>query len=333
MAVKFRVILLALLTVCASTAFAAPHVGIIQENLWYSHFPFFEGETVRLYTAVWNGDEHPVRGAVAFYIEEVKIGESQFRVEPGKLTEVSLAWKALSGQKQIKAQLTEAYLVVGNTEQKLEVSGETTGKRDVFVDKDTDTDGVGNREDGDDDNDGLTDANDPNPLVKETPRQYVVSDSESASQSFTLASVASTAAPVLPDWAEERLSSFAASLDIALQKVGMPLEIARQEVSKKLKAAAGERAAEVTASATSTRNKGLTLDEIKQGSGVLARTKNMVASQLASLGALDQPFNFVYYLFLSIASYIVARPLLVSGILLLILFLIARYFTRKYRGY
>lgn len=139
----------------AGTAQAADF-GFIEGNLWFSKNTFFSGETVRIYSAVFNRGETAVAGQVEFYDNDVKIGTADFsEVKSGVLKEVRIDWQATEGNHVFSAK------IVGSSEQ--------TGTSSRFIDTDTDHDGIGNTIDTDDDNDGLIDTNDSEPLTPGTP--------------------------------------------------------------------------------------------------------------------------------------------------------------------
>lgn len=126
-----------------------------------------EGQTVRLYATVRNGGDHDLIGTVKFFTGGEQIGVDQpVSVKKGSLAdEVFLIWKTTAGQHKISARLYP-YETTGDNPNNNYV--ETS----FFVDADTDGDGVGNRYDVDDDNDGLRDTEEAtlgtNPLGSDT---------------------------------------------------------------------------------------------------------------------------------------------------------------------
>ena len=138
-----------LLFFCFATAQAATLNAGLVSGIWYSKLPFFAGETVRIYTAIQNNSGTDVKGKVQFLKNEELIEEASFSVLKGKLVQVWGDWKAQQGTYKISAKIVEATPPVSNSF--------AVAQSEVFVDQDTDKDQVGNIQDTDDDNDGLTD--------------------------------------------------------------------------------------------------------------------------------------------------------------------------------
>jgi len=110
-------------------------VGIIENNLWYSHFPFSEGETVTLYTGVWNGGKERARGEVAFLANGVEVGRVPFAVNGGELTEVSTRWVSKSGSQSLKAKIVEAYLARDGQKEALALTNKESDAQVVLIER------------------------------------------------------------------------------------------------------------------------------------------------------------------------------------------------------
>lgn len=135
-------------------ASAAPVLGFIPGNMWYSKDPFFADETVSIYSAVYNGTEAMVSGTVMFYDNGSEIGEAGFPLlGKGSTSVVSVPWKAAAGSHTLSAKIVE----VSGAEKDIAISNKETGERTVFVDRDTDGDGIPDGTDTDDDGDGVLD--------------------------------------------------------------------------------------------------------------------------------------------------------------------------------
>lgn len=170
-----------LATAFFSVASAAGSIGFVQGNIWYSKDPFFAGDTVRVYSAIFNGQTDDIVGSVTFYDNGEALGSMPFTATSGKLREVWTDWKATTGEHTISAKITEAFISKVGTEKKpVALATTESGIISRDVDSDTDADGIGNREDLDDDNDGATDveefARGTNPLMKDS----VIKTSESS---------------------------------------------------------------------------------------------------------------------------------------------------------
>ncbi|MDO8633560.1 MAG: hypothetical protein Q7K38_03410, partial [Candidatus Wildermuthbacteria bacterium] len=124
------------------------NAGLVS-GIWYSKLPFFDGETVRIYTAIQNNSGFDLKGKVQFLKNEEVLGDAPFSALKGGLIQVWEDWPAKEGTYTISARIVEATPPVS--------SSFAIAKHEVFVDKDTDKDDTGNIQDPDDDNDGLTD--------------------------------------------------------------------------------------------------------------------------------------------------------------------------------
>ncbi len=143
------------------------------KGIWYSKIPFFAGEDVRIYVAIQNRSGFDIIGKVQFYNFDSLIGQSDFSVLDGRLAEVWVDWLAVEGQQKISAKITEAEKSeAGKSPEAINLVSYSFPEDNIFVDIDTDGDKIGNKDDIDDDNDGLTDETEKSlgrdPLVAET---------------------------------------------------------------------------------------------------------------------------------------------------------------------
>ncbi|MCH8244734.1 hypothetical protein IIB97_02515 [Patescibacteria group bacterium] len=153
-----RYILFLLLFVPIATASGQTlNAGFVQ-GVWYSKTPFFAGETVRMYTAIQNNSGSDIQGTIEFLVNGNSVGESSFSAINGRIAEVWTDWKVTQGNHSVEVNIKEAFKIeVGKTPEPISLNAGVLGANEVFVDEDTDQDGIGNMEDEDDDNDGLTD--------------------------------------------------------------------------------------------------------------------------------------------------------------------------------
>ncbi|MCH7828751.1 hypothetical protein IH982_02745 [Patescibacteria group bacterium] len=141
-----------------SLAFAQEtNAGFVQ-GVWYSKTPFFAGDTIRIYTAIQNNSGFDIQGTIEFLVNGNNIGESSFSAANGRITEAWSDWKVTQGNYSVAAHIKEAFRVeIGKNPEPISLGTGVLGASEVFIDEDTDQDGIGNMEDDDDDNDGLTD--------------------------------------------------------------------------------------------------------------------------------------------------------------------------------
>ncbi len=133
--------------------------GFIPGPIWYSKFPFFEGDKIRIYTAIYNNGENDLSGTVRFLNNENLISEVDFSVAQGvAIKEIWTDWTAEKGKHTINIELLNVKISKeGEPPSTITPENEKNAKSEIFVDGDNDSDGIGDIEDEDDDNDGETD--------------------------------------------------------------------------------------------------------------------------------------------------------------------------------
>jgi len=170
------------------------------KGIWYSKTPLFAQETVRIYTVLQNNSGADIEGKIIFLVNGEAIGESPFAAINGRIIEAWADWHVPYGTHQVEAHITEAVRKeIGKDPEPITLNSLEGAASEVFADKDTDQDGVGNLADEDDDNDGFTDLKeelagtdplDENSFEKpaaepEVVKETVAQDSESPVTKFT----------------------------------------------------------------------------------------------------------------------------------------------------
>lgn len=98
---KKIIILSVLFFVFSGTALAVS--GIPKESVWMSKKSPEEGETVSLFTFVFNGQESSnLYGDIEWYDEDTLIGERSFTILPLSGQAISIEWKVTDGNHEIK---------------------------------------------------------------------------------------------------------------------------------------------------------------------------------------------------------------------------------------
>jgi len=134
------------------------NAGLVANGIWYSLDPFFPGDQIRIYSAMQNQAGFDIIGKIQFWVDDKLLTQFDFSVINGRLIEKWADWQATEGDHDISVRIIEPKKVeIGKDPVPitLKFSSIGTGKR--FVDLDTDGDRIGNREDPDDDNDGVSD--------------------------------------------------------------------------------------------------------------------------------------------------------------------------------
>ncbi|MEK7131006.1 MAG: hypothetical protein AAB924_01410 [Patescibacteria group bacterium] len=154
------------------------NAGFVPSNIWYSKTPFFDGESIRIYTILFNGSSYDMNGAVEFLDkangDQKVVGKVDFSIPSGgRIRDIWIDWKATEGKHIITARIINSSISLADgTRQIVAIENAETGKSEVLTDFDTDADGVGNTIDADDDNDGVPDIdelkNGTNPLKSDS---------------------------------------------------------------------------------------------------------------------------------------------------------------------
>lgn len=79
------------------------NAGFPSQPLWVSKTNATSGETISLFTAVYNGDNKELLGTVAFTVDGERVGEKDIAVASGGSELVSVAWRAITGEHSITA--------------------------------------------------------------------------------------------------------------------------------------------------------------------------------------------------------------------------------------
>ncbi len=106
-------IIFSLLIVFGVSNFAkASETRFIDSNIWYSPSSFEEGETIDIHTAIWNGENAVVNAKVQFLDREVLLAEREVKLEPEKLQDISVSWKATAGDHLIRVNILSASKII-----------------------------------------------------------------------------------------------------------------------------------------------------------------------------------------------------------------------------
>lgn len=161
---KFLPLLITLVLTGAlyQTAFAAASndLSLTDSNVRFSTNTFLEGKFIRIYASVTNNSSEDLLGTVRFYDNDDQVnGDQAISLFGNKTDDVFVDWKPNYGSHKITVRIFP-WDKDSDDPSNNEIS------RTIFVQQDTDYDGITNDQDPDDDNDGVTDAEDPFPLNK-----------------------------------------------------------------------------------------------------------------------------------------------------------------------
>jgi len=141
------------------TALAAVDLSMDSTSISFSKDSALEGETIRVFIRVFNVGDEDVYGFVRFLGNGKEINDPQpVSVKINTYDDVFIDWQTSAGTYEIKAEIISTNPADSNG------GNNSVVHSSYFVDKDTDSDGIGDVEDEDDDNDGISDENDAFPF-------------------------------------------------------------------------------------------------------------------------------------------------------------------------
>lgn len=295
-------------------AFAATEpAGFAREGVWFSRDPFFAGETITIYTMLYNSGPDRLTGVVDFRDGTKTLGTKPVSVAPNGSSEiVSLPWEVTAGTHQIEARFREAYVtnesgLLATATPKYASSGSVARTAEL----DSDGDRIGNPSDPDDDNDGLsdaaeaakktdpknpdtdgdglTDAADPQPLV---PAAKSATSTRGATKvEEGVKELATDAAGLIPDDMKEK----------SVPVLGAIGDIREDELAR-------------TAERVQAARTKLLISPAASGTMAFATATDweVVRGSLKDTTALRSPFAYVWFVFLLCYQWVIAHPIVLG---------------------
>lgn len=106
-----KIITILIFTFIALPVFAG--TGFLSDQIWYSSDTLKEGETVKIYTAIWNENDSSLSAKIEFYDKSVILGTRDVIIQPETLEDISISWKVTSGNHVISAKIISSSLTTG----------------------------------------------------------------------------------------------------------------------------------------------------------------------------------------------------------------------------
>ena len=131
----FLTILFTFLIVNVARAADTSNTGFIPGQIWYSVDPLVEGNTVKVYTAVWNGDTNPLEATVEFYDKNVILGSRPVSVPRETTQNVSINWKVTAGDHVISAKILSSKILESGKSSSVVLARNATDEDRLFVPK------------------------------------------------------------------------------------------------------------------------------------------------------------------------------------------------------
>lgn len=113
--------------------FASSTSGFIPGQIWYSSENFVEGETVNIYTAVWNSGTNPLSVKIEFYDKNVILGTREVTLSPAELKSVYVPWRITLGDHTISAKIVSSSENISGTKEKITLENTKTSNDRQFV--------------------------------------------------------------------------------------------------------------------------------------------------------------------------------------------------------
>jgi len=135
-------------------ALAAGDLSITGSQVQFSESSFLEGRSIRIYASASNNSDQDLLGIVRFFDNGNQInGDQPISIFGGSTDDVFIDWVPQWGQHTIKVQISP-----------FDAEGDDAGNniitKTVYINQDTDYDGIPNDQDEDDDGDGVADIDD-----------------------------------------------------------------------------------------------------------------------------------------------------------------------------
>jgi len=344
-----RAVLLIIVSLCIAGPFSASaselNAGFVQ-GFWYSNEALFADTQVRMYVALRNNTESELSGTVVFNDNGTTIISKNVQALAGRLVEAWADWTPMYGTHTLSATIESVTLyAVGKAPTTTTVSN-ALAEDTVFVDYDTDRDGVGNKKDTDDDGDGVSDkteiANGTDPLVYDTPLPEKKIVPETLSATSTNASQSDSAketAASEPQGLEQLVN--AGKIDTAFAQVTETINTtkqalddyrdARKEKVTQNSPALSSDSSEIAKSLESVTRVARGVTTTPQDVATITRSRIETGPSFTkrSIDAGLFIISSIYTILLNLLSFILGFPALVELALLILILLIVYHLARK----
>lgn len=118
-----------------SFAQTSQNIGLVEHTIWYSKDPFYEGDTIKIYTLLYNSGTQAVSGTVEFYDGKVILGKKDIIIPPDSAKDISVSWTVTAGEHSISAKFLNPTITVKGKQEPIIVDNGVSSERKVFVPK------------------------------------------------------------------------------------------------------------------------------------------------------------------------------------------------------
>lgn len=88
----------------------SPRSGFVDGSVWFSKEKIKESESVKIYTAVFNGEEKNLSLSVDFFDGDLLLSQKKVSVAPQETKTIAIDWKVALGSHKILAKISDASL-------------------------------------------------------------------------------------------------------------------------------------------------------------------------------------------------------------------------------
>lgn len=109
--------------------------GFVSGNIWYSQAKLTEGDSVKIYTGFWNGENSPVSIKVSFFDKDTLLGTREVEIPALTLKDISIPWSVTSGDHQISARILKATSNQSGTNEDISLVNDEVKNSSMFIPK------------------------------------------------------------------------------------------------------------------------------------------------------------------------------------------------------
>lgn len=88
------------------------NTGFVPGSIWYSIDPLKEGDKVKIYTFIFNGDKRELSGTVTFFDKDILLGKRIFAIPGTTAKDIFIDWTVTVGSHSIFAKIENAKFLI-----------------------------------------------------------------------------------------------------------------------------------------------------------------------------------------------------------------------------
>jgi hypothetical protein len=86
----------------------SPNTGFVADEIWFSEEKIKDGDTVKIYTAIFNGEDEAVKFSVNFLNSQTVLSKKDVTISSGETKTVSADFKAVLGHHELYAEISKS---------------------------------------------------------------------------------------------------------------------------------------------------------------------------------------------------------------------------------